>query len=91
MHKTTIVNHSNVYKNSQTVILSISIKYLVKTPAHRVLLAGSELLQLGIQDVHELLHQSHGGAHIAGEDGSFGVLRQLIGQIRRVLSTPNLQ
>lgn len=48
--------------------------YLVEAPSRRILLAGSELLQLSIQDIHQLFHQAHRGADIPGEDGAFGVL-----------------
>lgn len=48
--------------------------YLVEAPSCRILLAGSELLQLSIQDVHQLLHKAHWGADVPGKDGAFGVL-----------------
>lgn len=47
--------------------------YLVEAPSCRIFLAGSELLQLSIQDVHQLLHQTDRGADVPGEDGAFGV------------------
>ena len=50
------------------------LDYLVEAPPCRILLAGSQLLQLSIQDVHQLLHQAHRGADVPGEDGAFGVL-----------------
>lgn len=66
-------------------------QYLVEAASRWVPLAGLELLQLGIQDIHQLLHQTHRGAHVAGEHRALRVARQLIGQNSRVLATPDLE
>lgn len=48
--------------------------HLVETASCRILLTRPELLQLSIQNVYQLLHQTHRGADITGVDGAFGVL-----------------
>lgn len=65
--------------------------YLVEAPSCRILLTGSELLQLSIQDVHQLLHQPHWGADVPGKDGAFGVLGQLVGQVCCIFTAADLQ
>lgn len=64
--------------------------YLVEAASGRVLLTGLELLKLCIQDVHQLLHEPHAGADVASKHRAVSVARQFIGQVRRVLSTPDL-
>lgn len=69
---------------------NINLLYLVEAASSRVLLAGPELLKLCVQDVHQLLHEPDAGADVAGKHRAVRVARQLIGQVRRVLSTPDL-
>lgn len=64
--------------------------YLVEAASSRVLLVGLELLKLCVQDVHQLLHEPDAGADVAGEHRAVSVACQLIGQVRRVLATPDL-
>lgn len=75
---------------SDKVRLFSRVLYLVEAAAGRVLLAGPELLKLGVQDVHQLFHEPHGGADVSCEHGALRVPGQLIGQVRRILSTPDL-
>lgn len=48
--------------------------YLIEAPSRRILLAGSKLLQLSVEDIHQLLHQAHCGGNVSGKDWAFGVL-----------------
>lgn len=67
-----------------------NLLYLVEAASSRVLLVGLELLKLCVQDVHQLLHEPDAGADVASKHRAVSVARQLIGQVRRVLSTPDL-
>lgn len=78
------------YDASQNKKENINLLYLVEAASSRVLLAGPELLKLCVQDVHQLLHEPDAGADVAGKHRAVRVARQLIGQVRRVLSTPDL-
>lgn len=53
-------------------------QYLVEAASSWVLLAGPKLLQLSIQDIHELLHQAHRGADVSGKHRALCVACQLI-------------
>lgn len=55
------------------------LQYLVEAASSWVFLAGPELLQLSIQDIHELLHQAHRGADVSGKHRALCVACQLIG------------
>lgn len=70
--------------------LNLVNEYLVEAASGRVLLAGLELLKLCVQDVHQLLHEPDAGADVASEHGAVRVPCQLVGQVRRVFSTPDL-
>lgn len=65
-------------------------QYLVEAASCRVLLAGPELLQLSVQDVHQLLHEANGRTDIAGEHGAPRVECQLVGQVGCVLAASDL-
>jgi len=65
-------------------------QYLVEAASGRVLLAGPQLLQLSVQDVHQLLHEAHRGAHVSGEHRALRVAGQLVGQISRIFATSDL-
>lgn len=66
-------------RREQSVMRGYNRPDLVEAASGGVLLVGPELLQLRVQDVHELLHQPHGGADVPCKHGALRVPSQLIG------------
>ena len=61
--------------------------YLVVVSCSRLLVSGPQGLELGVQDVQQLLNQSHGRADISGLDPTPRVVHQLSGYVGSILAT----
>lgn len=64
----------------------VSSLYLVVVACSRLLVPGPQRLKLGVQDVQELLDETHGRADVPGLNPTPRVVHQLHGYITSILS-----